>query len=163
MHPEGQAGQPSCCCHHFFFIQPNFVSQKPLLQEHIKSCGHLCDFYPKYHCELNFIEQYWGAAKLCFRIAGWARTLVEMERKMLVCLDNILIQIQRHIVSQTDSPSISDINLHYNRFANRSMDFISTYCQGLSGAQAVWANKKYHGHHTLPPDMVALVKKTILE
>ena len=34
------------------------MSQKLLLQERIKSRGHLCDFYPKYHCELNFIEQY---------------------------------------------------------------------------------------------------------
>jgi hypothetical protein len=31
----------------------------------------------------------------------------------------------------------------------------------LSGAQAAWANKKYHGHRTLPPDMVAQVKKTV--
>ena len=47
------------------------------------------------------------------------------------------------------------------RFANRSTRFISAYRQGLSGAQAAWANKKYHGHRVLPPDMVALVKETI--
>jgi hypothetical protein len=47
------------------------------------------------------------------------------------------------------------------RFANRSARFISTYRQGLSGAQATWANKKYHSHHVLPPDMVVLVKETV--
>jgi hypothetical protein len=26
---------------------------------------------------------------------------------------------------------------------------------------AEWANKKYHGHRILPPDMIALVKETI--
>lgn len=59
-------GHADCCCWRILFLQPNFVSQKPQLQELIESCGHLCDFYPKYHCELNFIEQYWGAAKLRF-------------------------------------------------------------------------------------------------
>ena len=28
----------------------------------------------------------------------------------------------------------------------------------LSGAEAVWANCKYHGHHTLPQDMVQKAK-----
>ncbi|SRR6266851_8507483 len=70
--------------------------QKPQLQEFIESHGHLCDFYPKYHCELNFIEQYWGAAKLSYCIAGHARTLEEMEKQMLECLYDIpLEQIRR--------------------------------------------------------------------
>lgn len=53
-------GPANCCCRHLLFTQPDFISQKPQLQEHIEfeSRGHLCDFYPKYHCELNFIEQY---------------------------------------------------------------------------------------------------------
>jgi hypothetical protein len=76
------------------------MAQKPLLQEHIESRSHLCDFYPKYHCELNFIEQYWGAAKLHFRVAGRARTLEVMQRKMLGSLDDIpLEQIRRCVVS----------------------------------------------------------------
>jgi hypothetical protein len=86
-------------CRTLLFTQPDFVAQKPLLQEHIESRGHLCDYYPKYHCELNFIEQYWGAAKLRFRVAGRGRTLEEMERKMIGCLDDIpLDQIRRCVV-----------------------------------------------------------------
>jgi hypothetical protein len=71
------------------FNQPDFVSQKSELQEFVERCGHLCDFYPKYHCELNFIEQYWGAAKLHFRTAGQGATLDAMKKKVLDCLDDI--------------------------------------------------------------------------
>jgi len=49
-----------------------------------------------------------------------------------------------------------------SRYANRSARFISAYGEGLSGAEAAWANKKYHGHRTLPPDMVAEIKKSVL-
>lgn len=48
----------SCCCRRILFNQPDFVCQKSELWEYITSRGHICDFYPKFHCELNFIEQY---------------------------------------------------------------------------------------------------------
>ena len=35
------------------------------------------------------------------------------------------------------------------------------YEEGLTGAQAVWANRKYHGHHTLPSDMIKEVKASV--
>ena len=89
-------GRADCCCRCILFLQPDFVSQKSQLQELIESRGHLCDFYPKYHCELNFIEQYWGAAKLRFRMAGRAATLDEMERKVIQSLDDVsLLHIRR--------------------------------------------------------------------
>ncbi len=97
-HKHAKEGQATCCYHHLLYSQPNFTSQKALLQEYIELCGHLCDFYPKYHCELNFIEQYWGTAKLQFHIAGCVKTLNKMERKMLNCLDFVPFkQIQRCI------------------------------------------------------------------
>ena len=43
------------------------------------------------------------------------------------------------------------------------MKFIDSYTQGLSGPEAAWANKKYHGHCTLPPDMAASLKKSYRE
>ncbi|KAH8979351.1 hypothetical protein EDB92DRAFT_1806569 [Lactarius akahatsu] len=45
-------------------------------------------------------------------------------------------------------------------FANRSTRFITMYGEGLSGAQAAWANKKYHGHRTLPPEWVFTAKNS---
>ena len=82
-------GHADCCCRCILFSQPEFVSQKSQLQELVESRGHLCDFYPKYHCELNFIKQYWGTAKLHFRAAGHVATIEEMERKVIQCLDDV--------------------------------------------------------------------------
>jgi hypothetical protein len=91
--PEGHT---DCCCRRVLFLQPDFSNQRSQLQELIESRGHLCDYYPKYHCELNFIEQYWGAAKLRFRVAGRAATIDEMERMVTTCLDDIpIVQIRR--------------------------------------------------------------------
>src|ERR1700735_5151221 len=90
------AGKTDCCCQCILFNQPDFVSQKSELHELIERRHHLCDFYPKYHCELNFIEQYWGAAKLQFRTAGRSASISEMEKKMQDSLDGVDInQIRR--------------------------------------------------------------------
>ena len=56
---------------------------------------------------------------------------------------------------------LSDLSLfNFNsRYANRSARFISGYDQGLSGAEMAWVNKRYHGHRTLPPIMLAQVQQ----
>ena len=131
-HPTEQC---SCCCHHLVYIQPDFMAQKPLLQEYIKSRSHLCNFYSKYHCKLNFIEQYWGTAKLYFHVAGHARPLRRCKGRCWGVLatsplnrfDGVLFLFSLFFI-----PGPKPIC----RFANRSAHFISAYHKGLSGAQA---------------------------
>ena len=53
----------SCCAKRILEHQPDFQAQKSLVQEVIEKAGHLCIFLPKFHCELNFIEFFWGAVK----------------------------------------------------------------------------------------------------
>ncbi|KAH9042364.1 hypothetical protein EDB84DRAFT_1266827, partial [Lactarius hengduanensis] len=48
-----------------------------------------------------------------------------------------------------------------HRFANRAARFITAYRDGLSGAQAAWANKKYHGHRALPPQSILEAKDRV--
>jgi hypothetical protein len=53
----------SCCNSCILELQPNFKEQRSLVQEVIKAAGHLYIFLPKFHCELNFIEFFWGVVK----------------------------------------------------------------------------------------------------
>jgi hypothetical protein len=91
-----EAGKTDCCCRRLLFTQPDFINQKSHLEELITSRGHICDFYPKYHCELNFIEQYWGAAKLVYRSTPKTQDMKEMEKNVKNALDNVpLLQLRR--------------------------------------------------------------------
>ncbi|RPA98606.1 hypothetical protein L873DRAFT_1632739, partial [Choiromyces venosus 120613-1] len=47
--------------------QPDFQAQKYQLQESIEGAAHQVIFYPVFHCELNFIEYFWGCAKVYTR------------------------------------------------------------------------------------------------
>ena len=53
----------NCCARALLASQPDFKAQKPQLQEAIEQAGHLVIFYSAFHCEINFIEYYCGAAK----------------------------------------------------------------------------------------------------
>ncbi|KAF8527171.1 hypothetical protein BU17DRAFT_39904, partial [Hysterangium stoloniferum] len=44
-------------------------------------------------------------------------------------------------------------------FANQSARFINAYIKGLNHAQAVWANGKYHGHQTLPDNILRMFEE----
>ncbi|KAJ7599763.1 hypothetical protein C8J56DRAFT_1072391 [Mycena floridula] len=57
----------ACCGRRIMELQPDFIQQRSLVQEVIEARGHLCIFLPKFHCELNFIEFFWGAVKKYLR------------------------------------------------------------------------------------------------
>ncbi|KAF8810712.1 hypothetical protein BYT27DRAFT_7091299 [Phlegmacium glaucopus] len=56
-----------CCAKRILKNEPDFKAQHSLIQEVIEAAGHLCIFLPKFHCELNFIEFFWGAVKRWLR------------------------------------------------------------------------------------------------
>lgn len=52
------------CCHmHKLASQSDFLEQQSGLFEKVKGKSHIVNFYPKFHCECNFIERYWSACK----------------------------------------------------------------------------------------------------
>lgn len=56
-----------CCARRLLSVQPDFSSQKCEIEESISNSlygrYHLVLYYPKYHCELNYIEHFWCSAK----------------------------------------------------------------------------------------------------
>ena len=56
-------GATSCCCRRILYNQYDFTNVASILELTCKALGVLVMFLPKFHCELNFIEQCWGFAK----------------------------------------------------------------------------------------------------
>ncbi|RPA95417.1 hypothetical protein L873DRAFT_1698122, partial [Choiromyces venosus 120613-1] len=52
-----------CCAQKTLSKQQDFLKQCGKLQEELEVRGYLVAFYPKFHCEFNWIEYYWGHAK----------------------------------------------------------------------------------------------------
>ena len=52
------SSKTSCCACRVIFLKLDFLAQKGAIAEIIKKAGYKCIFYPKFHCELNFIERY---------------------------------------------------------------------------------------------------------
>jgi len=133
LHPSEQTNS-DCCAVHILGRQPDFESQKNHLQEVIETAGHMCIFYPKFHCELNFIESFWGEAKRYSRLhCDYSfRSLKE------------IVPIALELVTLTK----------IRRFARRSAQYMSAYEHGLSGKAAVFAVKKYRSHRRVPASVL---------
>lgn len=54
-----------CCLYWVISLQDDFVNEKPDIQHYLEGSGHICMFYPKFHCKINPIEMLWGYMKYC--------------------------------------------------------------------------------------------------
>jgi len=114
--------------------QPDFLAQKPMIEELVIARGHLIDFIPKYHCEINAIERVWGAAKRGVRNFA-PKTFVELKQSMRDNLKNLaLASVKRFI-----DASYRYIELYRPR-GNVSLPF----------AVVAFAQKEYKSHRRIP-------------
>jgi len=60
-------GETGCCIRRLLYTQPDFQSVKSLLEDHCAQRGFEVLFLPKFHPELNPIEQCWGRAKWIYQ------------------------------------------------------------------------------------------------
>lgn len=90
----------------------------------------------------------------------------QMEKNVIGCLNDVPdLLIQKYMFP---FKFLSFILIYYIRYyADHSARFIDAHSQGLSesGPEAAWANRKYHGHRTLPPaiQVVADLKNSYKE
>ena len=118
--------------------QPDFRSQRSWLEETLEAEeGFLLDFYPKFHCEFNFIELYWGASKAYVR-RHCDYTFAGLQRLLPIALDSVAIESIR-------------------RFARKCFRFMDGYrvtdesgSRKLTPAQVEFAVKKFKSHRSIP-------------
>ena len=128
-----------CCARRIISLQPDFLAQKSALEEVILEAGHKCIFYPKFHCELNFIKRYWGAAKRYARNNcnySWS-SLQRVVPAALESVDTIMIR----------------------KFARKAWRYMDLYRNGITGKLAEYAAKKYKSHRCIPEYVLSELNK----
>ncbi|KAF8240870.1 hypothetical protein L208DRAFT_1495751 [Tricholoma matsutake] len=119
--------------------QPDFQEQKSLVQEVIEDAGHLCIVLPKFHCELNFIEFFWGAVKQYF-LQVWCCHRYRIPAPVLHPMPIAL-------------PSVELATIQ--RWEHRMHRWMDTYHEGLDTQEAqakvkTFSFTKYKSHRCVP-------------
>ena len=129
-----------CCCRRMLYNEPDFAGAESLLETMCHGRGVEVVFLPKFHCELNFIEQCWGRAKSVYRTYPPSSKEEDLIQNTLSALASIPLTMMR-------------------KFATRSRRFMDAYEKGLNGKQAAWASRKYRGHRVLPNNILDELEK----
>jgi len=127
----------ACCCRWILECQPDLQEQKSLVQEVIEKAGHICIVFPKFHCELNFIEFFWGAVKRHL----WERcdmSFNTLKENMPHALSSVRLQTMEH-------------------WMHRWMD---AYHEGLGTRDAnakvkAFSSTKYRSHRQIPETLAS--------
>jgi hypothetical protein len=85
-------GVDRCCCRRMLYNEPDFVNVKSLLEIKCEARGFQVIFFPKFHCELNFIEQCWGYSKRIYRELPVSSKEADLKRNVLTSLESVPLQ-----------------------------------------------------------------------
>lgn len=69
----------------------DFLNEKANVEHYVESRGHIALFLPKFHCELNPIEQVWGHSKRYYR-AYTNFTLVKLHQILDPALESVHLE-----------------------------------------------------------------------
>ena len=94
-------GSINCCCRHILYNQPDFANVPFLLETTCRSKGFSVLFLPKFHCELNFIEQCWGYAKQIYRLNPESSREDVLQRNALAALESIPLTSMQRFANRT--------------------------------------------------------------
>jgi hypothetical protein len=123
-------GRTDCCAKTALASQPDFMNQKEWLTEVVVSFGHKIIFYPKFHCELNFIENVWAYIKNKLRCICTYKY-----NDLKVKLPDVIKQVPIDYIQ---------------KMCSHSFKFMELYRMGLKGPLLDYVMRKYRGHRTIP-------------
>lgn len=132
IHDVNDALEQPCCARHLLARQPDFEQQRTAIALAVEQNNHVFELYPKYHCECNFIERYWGAAKRAAR-QQCDYSYKGLCERLPIILDDVPLAFIR-------------------RFYRKAFRYIEGYAKGMDAGQAEQANKKYRSHRRLRED-----------
>ena len=124
--PKSGIDHKQCCARAVIANQPDFLQQKGRLEEELTRLGLELIFYPKFHCELNFIERFWCSAK------HYAR-------------DNCSYSLQglrETVPNALHSVSATTINNYFNH-CDRTID---AYAEDLTYGTKEFTTRMYKSH-----------------
>jgi hypothetical protein len=96
-------GKIDCCCRRVLYSQPDFIHVESKLETTCKQQGFDVFFLPKFHCELNFIEQCWGFAKQVYRRYPPSSKEADLQLNLVSALESVPLKSMRkwvHIISE---------------------------------------------------------------
>ena len=130
-HTEKEDPTATCCLYGVLSKEPDFLEQKSWLSETVeKYPGCYIFFYPKFHCELNFIEMIWGWTKGYHR-RNCTYNYKDLKEGLPITFEEIM-------------------PIAYVRRAfDHCLRFMAGYRVGLTGAVLEYAVKKYKSHRRL--------------
>ena len=106
------------------------------MREIVESKGHRIIYYPKYHCELNYIENVWAYLKSYLR-RNCTYNFKDLKALIPVALDEVIpIAV-------------------FRRFARHCYRYMDGYEKGIEGPLLEFASKKYSSHRALPIGLTA--------
>ena len=126
--------QGNCCQRYILSSQPDFLNQRSWLQEIVEDSCHEFLLFPKFHCEFNFIEMYWGEAKRKTR-SKCEFTFQALEKNVPEALDSICLA-------------------HIRRYAQHCYRNMDCYRKGLEGKELERAMKKFKSHRSIPSSFI---------
>lgn len=130
----------ACCAVYVCSQEPDFLAQREWLREVVEDRGHKIIFFPKYHCELNYIEKVWG----------WLKSY--LRRHCTYKFKDLQTLLPKVIKEQLPLPFIRRAERHCFRM-------MSGYRQGFEGPLLDFTMRQYTSHRRIPNFVYDLMKE----
>ena len=108
---------------------PDFQQQKTILEDHVERRGHICLFYPKFHCELSPIERVWCQSKQYTRAH----------------VDGTITRLRAIVPEGLDSVTVDQIKKYFRT----CRDYERAYREGVTGREVEERVKVFKSHRRI--------------